>query len=215
MGIPWTSVFWQNLGGKYVFTCPLGGDDFEVTTRIRRPLEGQNHASWGRQFHFDTITSEYDEFCEPVRRVVQLAAKTGGTQEFPLFSGPRLQSIVSHGSVALIGDASHPLSGTFGAGAGFALEDTYTLSKTLDWAWNKGKGLGEALKLYDNIRSPHYEKLYNELDWYGNVGAEVAAEGLSVDEEIKERVKRISSGRGTWMYDYDIQKIVEQALKLH
>jgi salicylate hydroxylase len=49
----------------------------------------------------------------------------GDIQEFALFSGKRLQRIVSHGNVALIGDASYPMLGYFGAGCGFAWK-TYT-----------------------------------------------------------------------------------------
>ncbi|KAF5000795.1 hypothetical protein FGRMN_1402 [Fusarium graminum] len=209
--IPQASTFWQNLGGKYVFTSPLGDDDFEVTARISRPSEGQAHVSWGRPFDFSTLIHEYDEFCEPVRQVLKLAAE-GETQEFALFSGPRLERVVALDSIALIGDASHPLSGAFGAGAGFALEDVYTLSKTLEWAWTRGQGIKVALELYDRIRSPHYHDLYDVLDWYGGVFKGIAAEGLSVDEEIAARVRRTKGKRSDWMYHYDIQTVVDDVL---
>ncbi|KAH7019888.1 hypothetical protein EDB80DRAFT_820526 [Ilyonectria destructans] len=212
-GIPQASTFWQNLGGRYVFTSPLGGDDFEVTARISRPSEGQEHVSWGRSFDFSTLVPEYEGFCEPVRKVVALVAAQGGTEEFALFSGPRLDSLIALGSVALIGDASHPLSGAFGAGAGFALEDVYALSKSIEWAWKGGRGLPAALELYDRIRSPHYGDLYAVLDWYAGIGAEVAAEGLPVDEEIAERVKRTAGKKGSWMYHYDVEEAVGEILR--
>ncbi|KAK6209884.1 hypothetical protein QIS74_11468 [Colletotrichum tabaci] len=210
-GIPQSPVFWQNTGGKYVFTCPLGGDDFEVTARIRRPIEGQQHVSWGRPFDFSTIASEYDEFCEPVRKVIQLAAQ-GETQEFALFSGPRLESVISHGALALIGDASHPLSGAFGAGAGFALEDVYALTRSIDWAQRNAKGLPAALDLYDQIRSPHYRDLYGVLDNFAALNSALLAEKLPVEEEIEERVRRAGESRSTWMYHYEIEKAVDKFL---
>ncbi|KAF5685819.1 salicylate hydroxylase [Fusarium circinatum] len=209
--IPQASTFWQNLGGRYVFTSPLGDDDFEVTARLSRSSEGQDQVSWGRPFDFSTLVHEYDGFCEPVRQVVRLAAK-GETQEFALFSGPRLDRVVALDSVALIGDASHPLSGAFGAGAGFALEDVYTLTKTLEWAWTRGRGIKAALELYDRIRSPHYHDLYNVLDWYAGIGKEIAAEGLSVDDEIEAKVRRTKGKKSSWMYDYDIQTVVDDVL---
>ncbi|KAI5464227.1 hypothetical protein BGZ63DRAFT_148489 [Mariannaea sp. PMI_226] len=212
-GIPKASTFWQNLGGKYVFTSPLGGDDFEVTARISRPVDGQENVSWGRPFDFRTLVSEYNEFYEPVRKIVALAAATGGTQEFALFSGARLDSVIAHESIALIGDASHPLSGAFGAGAGFALEDVYALTKTLEWAWERGRGLPTALRLYDKIRSPHYRDLYAVLDWYAGIGAEIKAEGLAVDEEIEQRVKRTIGKRGEWMYHYEVEAVVDDILQ--
>ncbi|KAI3539026.1 hypothetical protein CSPX01_09153 [Colletotrichum filicis] len=193
-GIPKSPVFWQNTGGKYVFTCPLGGDDFEVTARIRRPIEGQEHVSWGRPFDFSTIASEYDEFCEPVRKVIQLAAQ-GETQEFALFSGPRLESVVHEEAIALIGDASHSLSGAFGAGAGFALEDVYALTQSVDWHWNNGGDLSAALELYDQIRSPHYRDLYKVLDDFGAMNTTLLSENLPVNEEIEERVRRAAESK--------------------
>ncbi|KAF5018797.1 hypothetical protein F66182_9215 [Fusarium sp. NRRL 66182] len=209
--IPQISTFWQNLGGRYVFTSPLGDDDFEVTARITRPSENQDHVSWGRPFDFGTLVHEYDGFCEPVRQVIKLAAK-GETQEFALFSGPRLDRVVALDSIALIGDASHPLSGAFGAGAGFALEDVYTLSKTLEWAWTQGQGIKVALELYDRIRSPHYKDLYDVLDWFGAVVRGVAAEGLPVDDEIEAKIRRTKGKKANWMYYYDIQTVVDEVL---
>ncbi|KAF5502064.1 hypothetical protein CGCA056_v014684 [Colletotrichum aenigma] len=38
-GLPWAPTFWLGNVGHYAFTCPLGGDDFEVTLRIPRPPE--------------------------------------------------------------------------------------------------------------------------------------------------------------------------------
>lgn len=209
--IPQASTFWQNVGGKYVFTSPLGEDDFEVTARISRPSEGQEHVSWGRPFDFSTLVHEYDGFCEPVRQVIRLAAK-GETQEFALFSGPRLERVVALDSIALIGDASHPLSGAFGAGAGFALEDVYALTKALEWTWPRSQGIKVALELYDRIRSPHYSDLYGVLDWYSDVTKEIAAERLSVDGEIEARVRRTKGKRSNWMYTYDIQTVVDDVL---
>lgn len=165
--------------------------------------------SWGRPFDFGRIVREYDEFCEPIRKVVQLVADAGGTQEFALFSGPRLAGVTALDAVVLLGDASHPLSGAYGAGAGFALEDGYVLSKALEWTWRREKPLTEALKFFDDIRSPHYNALYDTLDWIGSVFKEVAAEGLPRDREIEEKVLRTSVKKASWMYDYDIKEVVD------
>lgn len=210
--IPRASTFWQNLGGKYVFTSPLGNDDFEVTARINLPADGQEHVSWGRPVDFSKLVHEYDGFCEPIRKVVQIVADTGGTQEFALFSGPRLGSVIALDAVALLGDASHPLSGAYGAGAGFALEDGYVLYRTLEWAWRQEKELAAALKLFDEIRSPHYEGLYDTLDWLGGIFKQVAAEGLPADREIEEKVLRTSGKKASWMYEYDVREVVDSAL---
>ncbi|OBT66966.1 hypothetical protein VE03_04218 [Pseudogymnoascus sp. 23342-1-I1] len=211
-GIPWAPIFWKHISGLYVYTCPLGDDDFEVTARIRRPNEGREPVSWGRPFDLHTILHEYNDFCQPIQQVLRLAAK-GDTQEFALFSGPRLRSVVSLASIAFIGDASHALLGNFGSGAGFALEDVYTLTKALDWAWSRGRRLADALELFDSIRSPHYQRLYKVVDRFAIIKAALRAEGLSVDEEIAERVRRVSLASESWMYYYEIDKIVSEALR--
>jgi salicylate hydroxylase len=208
-GIPWAPTFWKHTSGLYVFTCPLGDVEFEVTARIRRP----NHdvVSWGRPFDLHTLLHEYDDFCLPIRQLLRLAAK-GETQEFALFSGQRLQRIVSHGNVAFIGDASHPMLGNFGAGCGFALEDVYTLTTTLDWAWSRKRPLADALELFDSIRSSYYKDLYGLIDKYASIKVMLREEDLPLDEEIGERTKRISLASESWMYYYEIKKAVDETL---
>lgn len=165
-----------------MYTCPLGNDDFELTIRIRQPQEGQEPVSWGRPFDLHTIVHEYDDFCLLIRRILSLTAKEK-TREFALMSGPRLKRMVSHGNIAFVGDASHPLQGNFGSGVGFALEDVYMLAMFLDWAWLKERPLVDGLKLFDSIRSPHYKRLYKLVGKFTSIKAALREEGLPVDEE--------------------------------
>ncbi|KAK0609586.1 hypothetical protein B0T17DRAFT_501581 [Bombardia bombarda] len=220
-------IFWHNVGGKYVYTCPLGGDVFEVTARIRRLPDGQDHVSWGQPYDLHHLLSEYEEFCPAVREILTVAAAEGNTQEFAMFSGPRLERCVGDEdrgeAVALLGDASHPLSGAFGAGAGFALEDAYTLGKALEWSFgrrgdgsDKGvdveRAVAEGLRLYDRTRSPHYKDLYGVLDKMGALNAALVKEGLPVDDEISERVKRAWGAKNDWMYYYKADEIIRLAI---
>ena len=211
--IPWAPTFWKHVSGLYVFTCPLGDNDFEVTARIRRTAEEAKPVGWGRPFDLHKLLHKYDDFCEPVRQILRIAAK-GPTQEFALFSGPRLETMVATGNIALVGDASHALLGNFGSGAGFALEDVHTLSRCLEWAYFKGMRLSTALELYNTIRSPHYEHIYKVIDTFTKIKANLLREGLGIDEEIAERVKRISlaSESESWMFYYNIDLVVEKML---
>ncbi|KAL3297606.1 FAD/NAD(P)-binding domain-containing protein [Colletotrichum asianum] len=136
----------------------------------------------------------------------------GNCQEFALFTGSRLDRIVAHDAVALIGDASHPLSGALGAGAGFALEDVYALSRCLSWAWLHRWSLGVALEYYDRIRSPHYRDIYRVLGRVNETEAAVAAEDLDIDAEVKERVRRTDEARDNWVYHYEVDKVVARTL---
>ncbi|KAK1496462.1 hypothetical protein CCUS01_02809 [Colletotrichum cuscutae] len=211
-GIPWAATFWKHTSGLYVFTCPLGDDDFEVTARILRPKGEEEPVSWGRPFSLHHLLHEYDDFCEPIRQILRIAAE-GDTQEFALFSGPHLEHVTCSGNIAFVGDASHAMLGNFGSGAGFALEDVYTLGRTLEWASSAGKTLPEALNLFDRIRSPYYERLHQAIKEFASIKTALRAERLPLDEEIAERVRRISKASQGWMFYYQIDKVVDEALR--
>ncbi|ERT01303.1 hypothetical protein HMPREF1624_02546 [Sporothrix schenckii ATCC 58251] len=229
-GIPASPVFWQYVGGKYVFTCPLGGDDFEVTARIRPDLsddEAAQQTSWGQPYDMNRLLPSYAEFAPPLRQILRLAADVGGTQEFAMFHGPRLETVVkpvgtkttaAHGGgVLLLGDASHPLSGAFGAGAGFAFEDAFTLARALSWAHATDRALADALWVYDHSRSPHYANLYKELDRGGAIIKDVASQKLPLHDEISERVRRLwlddGKGGSGWVYLYHADEVVEEVIQ--
>ncbi|TRX93634.1 hypothetical protein FHL15_005606 [Xylaria flabelliformis] len=184
-GIPWAPTFWKHVSGLYVYTCPLGDDDIEVTARFRPPKVEMHLVSWGQPFNLQNLLHEYDDFCLPIRQVLRLAAKRE-TQEFSLFSGPRLEHMVSHGSIALIGDTSHALLGHFGSGAGCALEDAYTLAQVLEWGFSRSQSLADALEVFDRIRSPHYVRLYEILDRFASVKKSPRVKNFTMDEEIAE-----------------------------
>ncbi|KAF1925386.1 FAD/NAD(P)-binding domain-containing protein [Didymella exigua CBS 183.55] len=210
-GIPWAPVFWKHKSGLYVYTCPLGNDDFEVTARIRQPKNGEGQVSWGRPYKFDNLLHEFTDFCEPVQHILRVAAK-GETQEFALLSGPRSRSMAFGGNIALIGDAAHALCGNFGAGAGFALEDVYTLTESLAWAYRSDIPIADALSLYNSIRSPYYKRLYATMDKFAAIKSALKDSRLPIDEEIEARITRIANASESWMYYHDIVGAVAKAI---
>lgn len=207
-------IFWHDTDSKWVYTCPLGGDAFEITCRI---IEGKDpggddqrlRASWGREASVTEFVAKYAEFCPPVQQVLQLVTSV---QQYDFFAGPRLETVVARSSVALVGDASHPLSGAFGAGAGFALEDAFTLAGSLAWAFRTGNPpaaetrarLDAALSLYDRVRSPHYADLYGILDGYGEAEQLVSAQALPPSGEIQARIESVWDPKNNWIYNYEV-----------
>lgn len=130
-------------------------------------------------------------------------------KRYAAFAGPRLPTVISsHGNVALIGDASHPLSGAFGAGAGFALEDAYALSQSLSWAYSQSPHsfISKGLELFDQKRSPHYERLYGVLDRFQVINETLDDPNINLnsDEEVAVLVSTNWARRHNWIYDYDI-----------
>ncbi|KAF2805842.1 salicylate hydroxylase [Mytilinidion resinicola] len=198
-------AFWHAPGGRWAYTCNLSGGVFEITTMVREEAEGVERVSWGQDVAAEKMLEHFADFHKPVREVLKLAEKV---QQYALFAGPRLPKVHS-GAIALIGDASHPLSGAFGNGAGFALEDAYVVSQSLLWAHERNKAIPEALQLFDRVRSPHYERLYAILDGYGTKAKQLENPNLhlSFDEEVAVLVTSNWSGVNNWMHYYNVSLI--------
>jgi salicylate hydroxylase len=160
--------------------------------------------SWGREASVQHLIDTFADFCPPIQ---QLHGLVTSLQQFDYFAGPRLETVISLDAVALIGDASHPLSGAFGAGAGFALEDAFVLGAAIDWAVGADGTLADALHLFDDVRSPHYKELYGVLDLLGKSNEDLAKLQLPPDEEIRSRVGSTWKAEHNWMYDYEVSSL--------
>ena len=207
--IPDAVTFWHGKNGVWVYTCPLNNNLFEITTMAREPPEGKDRVSWGQEATIQQMTDHYRDFHPQILKVLSIPTHV---QQYAAFAGPRLSTVISSSpfSTALIGDASHPLSGAFGSGAGFALEDGWTIAQSLLWAHRNNKGLDEALKLFDEVRSPHYRALYDVMDSFAKAEGELQAkqssgEIVGVDEEISFRVAANWSEEHVWMHHYDVR----------
>lgn len=140
--------------------------------------------------------------CQPIQELFKLVTYV---EQYDYFAGPRLESVIrAREGIVLIGDASHPLSGAFGAGAGFALEDAYVLAGAVEWAATEGRGLADGLRLFDGVRSPHYKALYAVLDEFAAAEKELAESRLGPDEEIQERIRRNWGNSSGWMQFYRV-----------
>ncbi|KAI1141714.1 FAD/NAD(P)-binding domain-containing protein [Hypoxylon sp. FL0543] len=210
-GIVRVATFWHGNDGKWVYTCPLAGNDFEITAKIEEPSEGDERLSWGREAYVERFIRSFDEFVLPIQQLLRLVTYV---QKFDFFAGDRLSSVVDRsGSVALVGDASHPLSGAFGAGAGFALEDAHVLAGALRWAHNEGRSIADGLRLFDCVRAPHYSALYKILNGFSTAEKELAALGLPADEEIRYRIGRIWNSKNNWIYHYEADNALKDAVE--
>lgn len=77
-----------------------------------------------------------------------------------MVAGPCLKDITAWDKVALIGDASHPLSGAFGSGAAFAMEDGWILARAIEYSISSRTVFRDALDIFQRIRGPYYERMY-------------------------------------------------------
>lgn len=130
-------------------------------------------------------------------------------REFAAFSGPKLATLTGwNDRVVLVGDSSHALSGAFGSGAGFAMEDGWILAQALAAFDND---LHKALALFNNTRVPYYTRMYAHLD----ADAKRRALNLSrfvepsYDERVRNKVTKAGGEDMQWIYENDIGKVWE------
>lgn len=133
----------------------------------------------------------------------------GAWREFAAFEGPELPRLTawSH-RVVLVGDASHALSGAFGSGAGFAMEDGWVLAKALA---HFSHDVQRAGALFEEIRLGYYSMMYAWLE--GQKGRrKVAFE--EKEKEWGERVRaKVVRGEGLeWIYGNDIGGVWRRAV---
>lgn len=138
----------------------------------------------------------------------------GGWREFAAFAGPELSQLTAwDNKIVLVGDSSHALSGAFGAGAGFAMEDGWVLAQALRFFRND---VSKALPLFDAIRMPYYSRMYAHLACEGTRRSELLQRLQPPNDD--ERVKaKIITGGGTemdWIYKNHIgeewRKVIEE-----
>lgn len=147
-----------------------------------------------------------------------------------MFAGPRLDSIIGwDNKIALIGDASHPLSGkisasalnplidgvsqlslgAFGSGATFAMEDGWILARALEYTQSLSLPVGDALEIFNTIRSPYYARMYEHLDDSEERLRKARQESETFDEFLDAKIKYFLYGDKDFIYKNDIQKVWE------
>jgi salicylate hydroxylase len=148
-----------------------------------------------------------------------------------MFAGPRLDRIIGWDNrVALIGDASHPLSGkisasfpkplvyresqfslgAFGSGATFAMEDGWILARALEHTQSLSLPVGDALEIFNTIRSPYYARMYEHLDESEERLRKSRQESETFDDFLNAKIKYFLYGDKDFIYKNDIQKVWEE-----
>lgn len=158
-----------------------------------------------------TITQEY---IPQIREVISWV-KEGDWREFAAFAGPELSELIAwDDKVALVGDASHALSGAFGSGAGFAIEDGWVLAQSLKYHRND---IHRALPLFNRIRVPYYARMYEHLAGVAEQ-RKAKEKGLGESPTYDERVRAKLFGGGgsgmSWIYRNNIGKVWEETISM-
>ncbi|RXK42658.1 hypothetical protein M231_00213 [Tremella mesenterica] len=201
--LPQVSNWWWMPDAR-VFTVGLG-DQFEIAVWVSESEEEGGKVSWGQKAGKEKVLRHCESFCETVRAIISIPETW---LEFSMFGGPRLERVIEGGKIALVGDASHPLSGAFGAGAAFAFEDAYILFSAIQHAWDNEQTLPEALENFDSVRAPFYERIFSVIDLMASNYSSALKQGTDLEDKVSRIVDQNWKDLETsWIYEYDIVKV--------
>ncbi|EIW72956.1 hypothetical protein TREMEDRAFT_59115 [Tremella mesenterica DSM 1558] len=198
--LPQVSNWWWMPDAR-VFTVGLG-DQFEIAVWVSESEEEGGKVSWGQKAGKEKVLRHCESFCETVRAIISIPETW---LEFSMFGGPRLERVIEGEKIALVGDASHPLSGAFGAGAAFAFEDAYILFSAIQHAWDNGQTLSEALENFDSVRAPFYERIFSVIDLMASNYSSALKQGTDLEDKVSRIVDQNWKDLETsWIYEYDV-----------
>ncbi|PMD17737.1 salicylate hydroxylase [Hyaloscypha hepaticicola] len=211
-----STAWWHGLAGHF-YNClvddpsetPEEEQIFEIAVHNVVPAASvkEKRFSWGIPATNEIVESHFTEYDPRVRQY-------GLWKEFSSFAGPRLEKVTAWDKVVLIGDASHPLTGAFGSGAAFAMQDNWFLAQAIGHTRMSRQPLASALAIFDSIRSPYYKKMYEHLDTQTKRVQDAKANNLkqSFEEMLQLKIKGLSGGDLSWIYQNYIQTVWEEYL---
>ncbi|KAI1453962.1 FAD/NAD(P)-binding domain-containing protein [Annulohypoxylon moriforme] len=196
---------WWHTPTTHVYFSPVGEGLWEIASRAWQDPEihSANKKSWGVPVENSLVESHFTEYLPQIREALA-RVPPDGWREFAAFAGPELAQLTAwDNKIVLVGDSSHALSGAFGSGAGFAIEDGYILARALEY-WKNDTS--KALPLFDAIRLPYYSRMYAHLASEAEKRAlKLKALGdPTFDERVKNKIITDGGKDMSWIYKNDI-----------
>ena len=138
---------------RHIVMYPVKPDRREVYFVTSQPEPGFNLESWSTKGDVEVLRAAFEGFHPHVQRVL---AACPDVHKRPLVDRDPLDRWVD-GSVALLGDACHPMTPYMAQGAAMAIEDAAILSRCLQGV--DRDGVAAALLRYERNRKPRTAKI--------------------------------------------------------
>ncbi|KAL6710382.1 hypothetical protein ACN47E_009328 [Coniothyrium glycines] len=219
--LPWSAVqdldprfettAWWHTPTTHVYFSPVGEGLWEIAARAWHDpaTHSASKVSWGVPVDNAHVESHFSEYLPDIREALS-RVPPDGWREFAAFAGPELSTLTAwNDRIVLVGDSSHALSGAFGSGAGFAMEDGWILAQALAYY---GNDLSRALPLFNAIRLPYYSRMYAYL---ASEAVRRAANlktlgNPSFDERVKNKIIMDGGTDMSWIYENNIEEVWKQ-----
>ncbi|KAK7992325.1 hypothetical protein PG988_001119 [Apiospora saccharicola] len=204
---------WWHSPTTHVYFSPVGDGLWEIAARAYHDpaTHSASKVSWGVPVTNAHVESHFGDMLPDIREALRRVPE-GGWREFAAFAGPELATLTAWDNrVVLVGDASHALSGAFGSGAGFAMEDGWVLARALEHFRND---LTRALPLFDKIRLPYYSRMYAHLERQAarRVARLKEIGDPTYDDHIRGKIITDGVGDMSWIYMHDIGAVWADAV---
>ncbi|KAK8879731.1 FAD-binding monooxygenase [Apiospora arundinis] len=207
---------WWHTPTTHVYFSPVGEGLWEIAARAYHdPVTHRaSKVSWGVPVTNPHVEAHFGDMLPDIQEALRRVPE-GGWREFAAFAGPELSRLTAWDNrVVLVGDASHALSGAFGSGAGFAMEDGWILARALE---HYGNDLSLALPLFDRIRLPYYSRMYAHLARQAALRAvrlkEIGGEQPSYDDRVRTKIITDGGEDMSWIYIHDIGAVWDDVVK--
>ncbi|KZM23417.1 Salicylate 1-monooxygenase [Ascochyta rabiei] len=205
---------WWHTPTTHVYFSPVGEGLWEIAARAWHDpaTHSASKVSWGVPVDNAHVESHFTEYLPQIREALARVPQ-GGWREFAAFAGPELDTLVAwNNKVVLVGDSSHALSGAFGSGAGFAMEDGWILAQSLA---HYNNDLSKALPLFDRIRLSYYARMYAHLASEATRRAKnlQVIGNPSFDERVANKIISDGGADMSWIYNNDIEATWKRAIE--
>jgi len=171
---PPTACVWAGPGRHFVSYYVAKGQVVNFVGVVERDSEDPEALdSWRTPGDHQAALEDFIGWHPSVTRMIQCSQ---GLSQWTLFDRPPSAHWVS-GSMALVGDAAHPMLPTFAQGASQGLEDAWTVARLADAAVEQQAPLSAALHRYAALRQPRttaiqHRALRNARDFHHPRGFE-------------------------------------------
>lgn len=204
-----------------MFFSDLGLNQYGMVAIVPEPPEvlqklkwNGDIGDWGRKHLLD----HFKDF-DPV--IIQLLDVIPEVKSFPLERAPWLKNLVINNRIAYVGDAAHPTSGAYGAGAAMGFDDVWALYKALEENSNLKEvkiadgdlsnvayNLQKSLYLFNETRKYFLARVERQIDIDHDILCKYVHKATT-ENDWKIRIKRFLDGL-SWIREHNVKLEFQQ-----
>ncbi|KAJ3542925.1 hypothetical protein NM208_g3843 [Fusarium decemcellulare] len=202
-------------GNCLVFMGYVGLNQYALELIVPEDMPESQTVRWNTiadEARLNRLLEYFKDWTPMINQFVRFAMKHNiDMVMLPRIRGGWAPSMIASNRIAYIGDAAHPTAGAFSSGTSFAWEDSSTLASALKYAYQKHKNqwdagtVGDALHIYDEIRSTHYKKVFQQVMKF--------EEGWKND--LEDMAVNVSANDIHWITNHDAKEAFKSWEKDH